>query len=121
MNLMHRPRHTLSRFDRIARWIDVNRIVPRSLLYFYVWQMWRVAGWAMAMPEISQAQAFFCSTVYGAFPFLLNFYMQQGNVWPVGRPLPGSMFGPPVTPTGPWAAADAIAGPRPLGPLTRGN
>jgi len=44
-------------------------------------QMWRVGEWAMSLKDISTPQTVFISTIYGAFPFLLNFYMQQGNSW----------------------------------------
>lgn len=122
MNFMQaRSRHALSIFDRIARWVDVNRIVPRVLLGCYVWQMFTVGAWAMALPVMSQAQSFFVSTIYGAFPFLLNFYMQGGNAWPAPMPRPFAMQPDGISPST-LAAADAIAGPRPPGPpLTRGN
>jgi hypothetical protein len=74
-------KHSASPFDRFARWFDVYRIVPRVALGFYMWQMWRVAEWGMTRADLSTPQTVFVSTVYGAFPFLLNFYMQQGNAW----------------------------------------
>lgn len=70
-----------SRFDRFARLFDVYRVVPRVALGGYMIQMWRVGEWAMGLKDISTPQTVFISTVYGAFPFLLNFYMQQGNAW----------------------------------------
>ena len=73
--------HKASPFDRFARLFDVYRVVPRVALGGYMIQMWRVGEWAMSLKDISTPQTVFISTIYGAFPFLLNFYMQQGNSW----------------------------------------
>lgn len=108
---MKERRHpSLSVLDRFARSVDVYRLVPRSMLGFYVWQMWHVADWAMQQSDISNAQSIFVSTVYGAFPFLLNFYMQQGNNWM-----------PPGFTAAPGASVAATATAPVAPPLARGN
>jgi len=63
------------------RAIDRARIVARACLIFYVYQMWHTQQWFEALKEPSPAQAAFTATVWGAFPILLNFYMQQGTDW----------------------------------------
>jgi hypothetical protein len=71
----------LSTLDKLARGVDVYRVVPRIALACYMVQAWRVGEWAMGLKDISTPQTVFISTVYGVFPLLLNFYMQQGNNW----------------------------------------
>jgi hypothetical protein len=58
-------------------------------LLFYVYQMWVTQTWFMALKDPGTAQAAFTATVWGAFPLLLNFYMQQGTNWEkTGIPAP---------------------------------
>lgn len=61
--------------------IDKLRIVPRALLALYTWQAWIVGSWAMARPDLTVPQTVFVSTIYGVYPMLLNFYMQNGTDW----------------------------------------
>lgn len=42
---------------------------------------WYVSMWFMALPKPESAHGMFVSVVYGAIPFLLNFYMQNGVQW----------------------------------------
>lgn len=63
------------------RGLDQARIVPRMCLGFYVYQMWHTQQWFELLKEPSTTQAAFTVTVWGAFPILLNFYMQQGTDW----------------------------------------
>jgi hypothetical protein len=60
------------------REFDRARVVPRLCLGFYTWQMYVAQAWFQSLPNPSAAQAAFTATVWGAFPLLLNFYMQQG-------------------------------------------
>lgn len=96
----------------LARAIDIYRLVPRFALAFYMWQMWHVADWGMSLKDLTTPQTVFVSTVYGVFPLLLNFYMQQGNAWAA----PGTAT-QSQTPGG--ISVSATAGTPP--PVTRGN
>ena len=61
--------------------IDKLRVVPRVLLGLYTWQAWQVAAWAMSKPDLTVPQTTFVSVVWGVYPMLLNFYMQNGTDW----------------------------------------
>jgi hypothetical protein len=102
---------------RWARFIDIYRVVPRIALAFYMAQMWRVGEWAMDLKDISTPQTVFISTVYGAFPFILNFYMQTGNTWAGGGAVIATPAAAPATVT-----ATATSGPPAAVPsVTKGN
>lgn len=109
-----------ARLDAAARFFDVWRTVPRLALGFYMWQMWHVADWGMSRLDLSNAQTVFISTVYGAFPFLLNFYMQQGNAWMPPAP-PANSSQPPPTPSGTVTATASLPGIAAITPLSKGN
>ncbi len=65
----------------VGECIDKLRIVPRALLALYTWQAWQVGAWAMSRIELTVPQTVFVSTIYGVYPMLLNFYIQNGTVW----------------------------------------
>jgi hypothetical protein len=68
----------MNRWVKFWKEIDRARIVPRMSLLFYTYQMWQVQQWFIELKDPSAAQSAFTSVVWGAFPLLLNFYMQQG-------------------------------------------
>ena len=111
--------------DKLARFIDVWRVWPRGALMFYMWQMYQVQQWAELQPALSNAQGFFISTVFGAFPFLLNFYMQQGNLWgPNDRIVPPANNFQPPPGSGTLSVAATVTppgAPPASGPVSRGN
>lgn len=68
---------------------DQARAVPRACVAAYGVMTWNVTEWFMGIPDPTNAQGVFVSVVYGAIPFLLNFYMQNGVRWD------GPMLPPP--------------------------
>jgi hypothetical protein len=70
----------------IGESIDKLRVIPRVLLGLYTWQAWIVGAWAMSRPDLTTPQTVFVSTVYGVYPMLLNFYMQNGTDWKADAP-----------------------------------
>jgi hypothetical protein len=71
--------------ERPAYWMDIYRVWPRLILTFYALSLWRVTEWFMDLKEPSNAQGAFVSVVYGALPFLCNFYFQNGVDWEARR------------------------------------
>jgi hypothetical protein len=66
---------------KIAKVIDVIRLIPRVCLIGYGVLVYHVVNWGMGLPDLSVGQAGFVSTVIGVIPFLLNFYMQNKRDW----------------------------------------
>lgn len=87
----------INRWESVAYYLDLYRIFPRVLLAGYGYMAYKVAIWFMGLADATPAQAGFPSVVYGAAPFILNFYMQNGIDWERRRlNLPGPS-GPSTT------------------------
>ena len=59
--------------------LDSWRIVPRILVTLYGVQVYRVGEWFMSLPEPSNAQAAFVSTVFGASAGFFGLYVNSGK------------------------------------------
>ncbi len=87
----------MKNWERWGAGVDKLRVIPRALLLLYTWQAWRVAEWAMSLKDLTGGQAAFVSTVWGVYPLLLNFYMQNGTSWEQGGKQPSVTASATVT------------------------
>jgi hypothetical protein len=71
----------LDKWERIAYLLDVYRVMPRMALVGWGFMLYEVGLWFMGLKAPDPAQSAFIVAVYGATPFILNFYMQQGIDW----------------------------------------
>lgn len=55
------------------------RVVPRLMVLAFSAVVWDVGNWFMGLTDPSMAQGAFVSTVYGAIPFVINFYCKTGG------------------------------------------
>jgi hypothetical protein len=61
--------------------LDQARLFPRAFLFAYGWLAYDLHEWFTRQPDISTPQTNYISVVWGVFPLLLNFYMQNGVRW----------------------------------------
>jgi hypothetical protein len=61
--------------ERLNAW----RVVPRLMVIGFALVVWDVGQWFMTLPEPTMIQSAFASTVYGAIPFVINFYCGNGK------------------------------------------
>ena len=63
-------------------WFDKLRIFPRAFITMYIYLVWRVTEWFMALPEPSMPQAGLVSVVVGAGAAWFGLYVnsKSGNV-----------------------------------------
>ena len=55
------------------------RVFPRIFAIFYLFAMYEVLGWAMRLPDLSNAQAGMVSMVVGAAAAFFKFYVDSGS------------------------------------------
>ena len=56
----------VSRWEAFPYWFDKLRIFPRAFISMYIYLLYRVVEWFMAIPEPSMPQAGLVSVVVGA-------------------------------------------------------
>lgn len=61
--------------ELINKW----RIIPRVIVVLYGYTFWQIVEWFMALPEPSNTQAMFVSTVVGAAAAFFGFYVNSGS------------------------------------------
>ena len=61
--------------ERLNKW----RIIPRLLILFYMVAFYNATQWFMALPDPSNAQAGFVSTIVGAGAAWFGLYVSGGN------------------------------------------
>lgn len=59
--------------------INAWRIIPRLMVLGFAYVVWDVGNWFMALEDPTNSQAGFSATVYGAIPFVINFYCNTGG------------------------------------------
>ncbi len=93
----------INAWERPAYYLDLYRVMPRMALAGYGYMAWQVALWFMGLKDPTVAQAGFPSVVYGAAPFIMNFYMQNGINWEARRSVelrsPPTASVAPIVPT----------------------
>jgi hypothetical protein len=72
------------RWTKFWRGIDQARVFPRTCLLGYAYMAYDLHRWFTLQADISTPQTVYISVVWGAFPILLNFYMQNGVKWDAG-------------------------------------
>lgn len=65
----------------LAERIDAYRVIPRLCLLGYGALLAQVTYWFMTLPEPSNGQAAFVSTVWGASAAVMTFYINTGRKW----------------------------------------
>jgi hypothetical protein len=68
------------------RALDQARFFPRVCLLGYAYMAYDLHRWFTLQADISAPQTVYISVVWGAFPILLNFYMQNGVKWDPAPP-----------------------------------
>ena len=58
-------------------WFDKLRIFPRAFITMYIYLVWRVTEWFMALPEPSMPQAGLVSVVVGAGAARFGLYVNS--------------------------------------------
>ena len=61
--------------------IDAYRIVPRVLVAGYGVMLYHVSVWFMGLPDPTNSQAAFASTVFGAAAAVFGLYTGTGRKW----------------------------------------
>lgn len=65
--------------DSFAESLNKLRVVPRLLIGLYGYMFYEVAMWFMALPEPTNAQAAFVSTIVGAGAAWFGLYVNSGK------------------------------------------
>lgn len=60
-------------------WFDKLRIFPRAFITLYMYMVYNVVEWFMALPEPNMAQASLVSVVVGAGAAWFGLYVNSGN------------------------------------------
>ena len=63
--------------------VDKFRVIPRLIMLAYIYSFYQSTTWFMALPEPTNAQAAFISTIVGAGAAFFGLYVGKG-----GSPLP---------------------------------
>ena len=63
--------------------LDKFRVIPRLIMLAYIYSFYQSTTWFMALPEPTNAQAAFISTIVGAGAAFFGLYVGKG-----GSPLP---------------------------------
>ncbi len=66
---------------KLAKIVDTIRLIPRLILVGYGILVYNISVWAMSNLKDPVAQAAFVSTIIGAIPFIMKFYMQNRKDW----------------------------------------
>lgn len=60
---------------QISRLLDEFRTIPRLLMLFYMWLLYRTSEWFYALPDPSAAQSAFAASVVGAGAAWFGLYL----------------------------------------------
>ncbi len=61
--------------NKIAGTLDKFRVIPRLVMLAYCWAFYASVQWFMTLPEPSNAQAMFISTIVGAGAAFFGLYV----------------------------------------------
>jgi hypothetical protein len=65
----------LTWYDKVASVIDKFRFVPRLIMLAYIYAFYQSTMWFMALPDPTNAQAAFISTIVGAGAAFFGLYV----------------------------------------------
>ena len=65
--------------ETLAHTLDQLRIIPRSLMAFYIWLTYSTSQWFFALQDPNAAQAAFSSAVIGAGAAWFGLYVNSGK------------------------------------------
>jgi len=66
--------------------LDKFRVIPRLIMLAYIYSFYQSTTWFMALPEPTNAQAAFISTIVGAGAAFFGLYVgKSGSPLPKGR------------------------------------
>lgn len=68
----------ISMWEYFPYWFDKLRIFPRAFISMYIYLLWRVVEWFMALPDPTNAQAGLVSVVVGAGAAWFGLYVNSG-------------------------------------------
>ena len=69
----------VSGWEVFPYWFDKLRLFPRAFITMYIYLLWRVVEWFMAIPEPNMAQAGLVSVVVGAGAAWVGLYVNSGS------------------------------------------
>jgi|TARA_B110000495_G_scaffold60951_1_gene51803 uncharacterized BrkB/YihY/UPF0761 family membrane protein len=67
----------ISFFEAFPYWFDRLRLFPRAFISMYIWMLYRVTEWFMALPDPSMPQAGLVSVVVGAGAAWFGLYVNS--------------------------------------------
>ena len=67
----------VSGWEVFPYWFDKLRLFPRAFITMYIYLLWRVVEWFMALPEPSMPQAGLVSVVVGAGAAWFGLYVNS--------------------------------------------
>ena len=70
-------------YNQVAGLLDKFRVIPRLIMLAYIYAFYQSTMWFMALPDPTNAQAAFISTIVGAGAAFFGLYVGKG-----GSPLP---------------------------------
>ena len=62
-------------YNQTAGIMDKFRLIPRLIMLAYIYAFYQSVTWFMALPELSNAQAMFISTIVGAGAAFFGLYV----------------------------------------------
>ena len=72
--------------NKIAGTLDKFRVIPRLVMLAYCWAFYASVQWFMTLPEPTNAQAMFISTIVGAGAAFFGLYVgKPGASLPKGK------------------------------------
>ena len=75
-----------TRLNQVAGLLDKFRIIPRLIMLAYIYAFYSSTVWFMALPDPTNAQAAFISTIVGAGAAFFGLYVgKTGSPLPKGR------------------------------------
>ena len=69
----------ISVWEWFPYWFDKLRLFPRAFISMYIYLLWRVVEWFMALPDPTNAQAGLVSVVVGAGAAWFGLYVNSGK------------------------------------------
>ena len=73
-------------YNQVAGLLDKFRAIPRLIMLAYIYAFYQSTTWFMALPDPTNAQAAFISTIVGAGAAFFGLYVgKSGSPLPKGR------------------------------------
>ena len=73
------PPEAYSWYNNVSGFLDNLRIVPRLLMLFYMYLVWRVSDWFIMLPDPTANQAAFATGIISAGALWFGIYVGTGS------------------------------------------